>query len=97
MRALRGSPPSERRVLPAVHAVRPDAVTSSRHAQVVVIGGGQAGLAAGYHLRRNKLDFVILDAQAAPGGAWRHTWDSLHLLPGRVLLTAGTAHARPGR
>ncbi|MEV4232986.1 ArsO family NAD(P)H-dependent flavin-containing monooxygenase, partial [Streptomyces bobili] len=61
--------------------------------QVVVIGGGQAGLAAGYHLRRKKLDFVILDAQPMPGGAWRHTWDSLHLfspaafssLPGRPM------------
>ncbi|MEU9472176.1 ArsO family NAD(P)H-dependent flavin-containing monooxygenase [Streptomyces avermitilis] len=60
---------------------------------VVVIGGGQAGLAAGYHLRRKKLDFVILDAQDEPGGAWRHTWDSLHLfspaafssLPGRLM------------
>ncbi|MFE5050378.1 ArsO family NAD(P)H-dependent flavin-containing monooxygenase [Streptomyces sp. NPDC056637] len=46
---------------------------------VVVIGGGQAGLAAGYHLRRHGLDFVILDAQSTPGGAWQHTWDSLHL------------------
>ncbi|CAL9645007.1 ArsO family NAD(P)H-dependent flavin-containing monooxygenase [Streptomyces sp. enrichment culture] len=61
--------------------------------QVVVIGGGQAGLAAGYHLRRLGLDFVVLDAQAEPGGAWRHTWDSLHLfspaayssLPGRLM------------
>ncbi|WP_392839746.1 ArsO family NAD(P)H-dependent flavin-containing monooxygenase [Streptomyces sp. LN500] len=60
---------------------------------VVVIGGGQAGLAAGYHLRRNKLDFVILDAQGASGGAWQHAWDSLHLfspaafssLPGRIM------------
>ncbi|MHB9856033.1 ArsO family NAD(P)H-dependent flavin-containing monooxygenase [Streptomyces krungchingensis] len=47
--------------------------------QVVVIGGGQAGLAAGYHLRRLGIEFVILDAQTAPGGAWQHTWDSLHL------------------
>ncbi|MFD3504860.1 ArsO family NAD(P)H-dependent flavin-containing monooxygenase [Streptomyces sp. NPDC058678] len=61
--------------------------------QVVVIGGGQAGLAAGYHLRRLGLDFVILDAQSAPGGAWQHAWDSLHLfspaayssLPGRLM------------
>ncbi|MFF8835835.1 ArsO family NAD(P)H-dependent flavin-containing monooxygenase [Streptomyces sp. NPDC015130] len=60
---------------------------------VVVIGGGQAGLAAGYHLRRLGVDFVVLDAQATPGGAWRHTWDSLHLfspaayssLPGRLM------------
>ncbi|WP_199548200.1 ArsO family NAD(P)H-dependent flavin-containing monooxygenase [Streptomyces sp. N35] len=59
----------------------------------VVTGGGQAGLAAGYHLRRLGLDFVILDARAAAGGAWQHTWDSLHLfspaayssLPGRPM------------
>ncbi|MFB6829667.1 ArsO family NAD(P)H-dependent flavin-containing monooxygenase [Streptomyces hydrogenans] len=65
----------------------------SRHHDVVVIGGGQAGLAAGYHLRRLGLDFVILDAQPTPGGAWQHTWDSLHLfspaayssLPGRLM------------
>ncbi|GGN89574.1 monooxygenase [Streptomyces albiflavescens] len=62
-------------------------------AQAVVIGGGQAGLAAGYHLRRLGVDFVILDAQAEAGGAWQHTWDSLHLfspaayssLPGRPM------------
>ncbi|MET9817236.1 MULTISPECIES: ArsO family NAD(P)H-dependent flavin-containing monooxygenase [unclassified Streptomyces] len=46
---------------------------------VVVVGGGQAGLAAGYYLRRQGLGFVILDAQDTPGGAWQHTWDSLHL------------------
>ncbi|MER6616623.1 ArsO family NAD(P)H-dependent flavin-containing monooxygenase [Streptomyces xantholiticus] len=60
---------------------------------VVVIGGGQSGLAAGYQLRRLGLDFAILDAQSTPGGAWQHTWDSLHLfspaayssLPGRLM------------
>ncbi|MFJ5155365.1 ArsO family NAD(P)H-dependent flavin-containing monooxygenase [Streptomyces sp. NPDC088353] len=65
----------------------------TQHADVVVVGGGQAGLAAGYHLRRQKADFVILDAEAAPGGAWQHMWDSLHLfspaehssLPGRLM------------
>ncbi|MER6591177.1 ArsO family NAD(P)H-dependent flavin-containing monooxygenase [Micromonospora purpureochromogenes] len=46
---------------------------------VVVIGGGQAGLAAGFYLRRAGLDYVILDAQSRPGGAWRHGWDSLRL------------------
>lgn len=46
---------------------------------VVVIGGGQSGLAAGYFLRRSGLSFVILDAEAVPGGAWQHTWESLHL------------------
>ncbi|NRO99206.1 FAD-dependent oxidoreductase [Paraburkholderia sp. NMBU_R16] len=46
---------------------------------VVVIGGGQAGLATAYFLRRAGIDYVVLDDQSAAGGAWRHTWDSLHL------------------
>lgn len=50
---------------------------------VVVIGGGQAGLALGYHLKRKQRDadfsFALLDDQEAPGGAWRHGWDSLRL------------------
>ncbi|MGM9380153.1 ArsO family NAD(P)H-dependent flavin-containing monooxygenase [Streptomyces antibioticus] len=54
-------------------------MTGGGRTQVVVIGGGQAGLAAGYHLRRLGVDFVILDAQSTPGGAWQHAWDSLHL------------------
>ncbi|MFD9058255.1 ArsO family NAD(P)H-dependent flavin-containing monooxygenase [Streptomyces albidoflavus] len=65
----------------------------TQHTDVVVVGGGQAGLAAGYHLRRQGLDFVILDAEASPGGSWQHMWDSLHLfspaehssLPGRLM------------
>lgn len=51
----------------------------ARWCDVVVIGGGQAGLAAGYYLRRAGLDYVILDGQSQPGGAWRHGWDSLRL------------------
>jgi hypothetical protein len=43
----------------------------------VVIGAGQAGLSASYHLRRRGLDHVVLDAEHAPGGAWQHRWDSL--------------------
>ncbi|MFJ3974418.1 ArsO family NAD(P)H-dependent flavin-containing monooxygenase [Streptomyces sp. NPDC090021] len=73
----------------------------TRRTDVVVIGGGQAGLAAGYHLRRLGVEFVILDAEAAPGGAWQHTWDSLRLfspaqyssLPGRLMPSRpGEAH-----
>jgi cation diffusion facilitator CzcD-associated flavoprotein CzcO len=45
----------------------------------VVIGGGQAGLSAGYHLKRRGLDFVILDAADQPGGAWSHRWESLRM------------------
>ncbi|MFZ2315642.1 MAG: ArsO family NAD(P)H-dependent flavin-containing monooxygenase [Gammaproteobacteria bacterium] len=47
--------------------------------KVVIIGGGQAGLAVGYFLRRTDIGFVILDNQAEPGGAWLHAWRSLQL------------------
>lgn len=46
---------------------------------IVIIGGGQMGLSLGYYLRRAGADFVILDAEDGPGGAWRHGWDSLRL------------------
>lgn len=45
----------------------------------VVIGGGQAGLAMGYHLARRRRPFVILDANARIGDSWRTRWDSLRL------------------
>jgi cation diffusion facilitator CzcD-associated flavoprotein CzcO len=43
----------------------------------VVIGAGQAGLSASYHLTRRGISHVVLDAAPAPGGAWQHRWDSL--------------------
>jgi cation diffusion facilitator CzcD-associated flavoprotein CzcO len=43
----------------------------------VVVGAGQAGLSASYHLKRRGLDHVVLDADDSPGGAWQHRWDSL--------------------
>nr|WP_309232712.1 FAD-dependent oxidoreductase [Actinotalea sp. JY-7885] len=49
--------------------------------QSVVVGAGQAGLSAAHHLLRLGLrpwdDVVVLDANAAPGGAWQHRWDTL--------------------
>jgi putative flavoprotein involved in K+ transport len=45
----------------------------------IVIGAGQAGLSAGYHLARRGLPFVILDADARIGDHWRDRWDSLKL------------------
>lgn len=50
-----------------------------RSLDVAVIGAGQAALAAGYFLRRTGLRFALLDAEDGAGGAWRHTWPSLHL------------------
>ena len=45
----------------------------------LVIGGGQAGLAVGYHLRRQRVPFLVLDQNQRIGDAWRNRWDSLRL------------------
>lgn len=61
-----------------------------RRATVVVIGAGQAGLSAAYHLSRRGFagapdhpnaepTYVVLDANPAPGGAWQHRWRSLRV------------------
>lgn len=63
---------------------------------VIVIGGGQSGLALGYYLRRSGLSFTILDGNDRPGGSWQHFWKSLRLfspaqwssLPG-VIMSGG--------
>lgn len=49
------------------------------HHEVVVVGGGQAGLAIGYFLAQQGRDFVILEAAEEPAAAWRERWDSLTL------------------
>lgn len=43
----------------------------------IVIGAGQAGLSASFHLARLGIDHLVLDANDAPGGAWQHRWDAL--------------------
>src|SRR5919201_3264239 len=61
--------------------------------EVVVVGGGQAGLAVGYFLKQQGRDLTILEAADAPAAAWRARWDSLRLftpvrydsLPGRAF------------
>ncbi|WP_433859170.1 NAD(P)-binding domain-containing protein [Streptomyces kronopolitis] len=71
-----------------------------RDVEVVVIGAGQAGLAAAFHLRRAgwapDRDFVVLDHSPRPGGAWQFRWPTLtydkvhgmHALPGMELTGA---------
>jgi len=51
----------------------------SNRVQTIVIGGGQAGLAVGYHLAKRGVSFQILDANPRIGDAWRNRWDSLRL------------------
>jgi putative flavoprotein involved in K+ transport len=54
-------------------------MSSSERFQTIVIGGGQAGLAAAYFLSKAGHDYIILDAGPAFGTTWRMRWDSLRL------------------
>jgi putative flavoprotein involved in K+ transport len=76
----------------------------ARHGlDVLVVGGGQAGLAMGYHLAQRGLRFQILDAGPEIGHVWRSRWDSLQLftsgryddLPGLPFPAAADAY--PGK
>jgi putative flavoprotein involved in K+ transport len=75
---------------------------TERH-HVIVVGGGQAGLAVGYFLARQHRRFAILEAADTPAAAWRDRWDSLRLftpvlydsLPG--LAFPGDPDSYPGR
>jgi putative flavoprotein involved in K+ transport len=66
------------------------AAGSGPRLDVLVIGGGQAGLAMGFHLRRQDVRFVVLDAGPEIGSAWRARWDSLR------LFTSGRYDNLPG-
>jgi putative flavoprotein involved in K+ transport len=52
---------------------------ATERVDTVIVGGGQAGLATGYHLKRLGHDPLILDAHGRVGDAWRMRWDSLRL------------------
>jgi putative flavoprotein involved in K+ transport len=75
----------------------------TEHREVIVVGGGQAGLAIGYLLAQQGRQFTILEAADTPAAAWRERWDSLRLftpvrydsLPGRPF--PGDPDSYPGR
>ena len=62
--------------------------------KIAVIGAGQAGLSAAYHLKKQGLeigpDFIVLDQAAHAGGAWQYRWPSL------TLSTVNRIHDLPG-
>ncbi|WP_258070592.1 NAD(P)/FAD-dependent oxidoreductase [Pseudoclavibacter sp. AY1F1] len=78
-----------------------------RFATVVVIGAGQAGLSAGFHLKRRGFvsalaapdadrTFVMLDANPGPGGAWQHRWESLTMATVNGIFDLPTFARTPG-
>jgi putative flavoprotein involved in K+ transport len=70
--------------------------SDTEYVQTIVIGGGQAGLAVGYHLARRGLPFLILDAHPRVGDAWRKRWDSLRLFsPARYDALPGMKFPAP--
>jgi len=58
-------------------------VPDGDHVEVVVVGGGQAGLAIGFFLARQGRRFLILEAADSVGAAWKDRWDSLALFTPR--------------
>ena len=69
---------------------------TARRRDVIVVGGGQAGLAIGYFLAQQGRDFMILEAAAEPAAAWRERWDSLTLFtPARYCGLPGAAFPGP--
>ncbi len=58
--------------------------------ETIIVGGGQAGLAVGYHLTQMGRSFLILDANWRTGDSWRKRWNSLR------LFTPAYLNALPG-
>jgi putative flavoprotein involved in K+ transport len=54
-------------------------MTQIERYDTVIVGGGQAGLSVGYHLKKQGRSFSILDASERIGDSWRRRWDSLRL------------------
>ena len=73
-----------------------DGVRDSKRLKTLIIGGGQAGLAVGYHLATRRQPFVIVDANHRTGDPWRMRWDSLRLFtPARLNGLPGSPFPAP--
>ena len=69
---------------------------SDQRLDVVVVGGSQAGLAMAWHLQRQGLNFVVLEAGPEVGHVWRSRWDSLRLFtPAQYDALPGMAFPAP--
>jgi len=80
--------------IPSVVLTNEAALRAAIKVDIVVIGAGQAGLSSAYHLMKLGLrpgrNFIVLDKNEKPGGAWQHRWPSL------TLSTVNRVHDLPG-
>lgn len=58
------------------HGTAPAVPAGGVH-DAIVIGAGQSGLAAAFHLKDRGIEHLVLDAESGPGGAWQHRWPAL--------------------
>ncbi len=56
-----------------------------KNVDVLIVGGGQAGLAASYRLAQAGVPHLVVDASAQVGDSWRHRYHSLTLFTPRRL------------
>src|SRR5215471_9026891 len=71
--------------------LQPTTTSTVEQTETIIVGGGQAGLAMGYHLSRLGVPFVILDASERVGDSWRSRWQSMR------LFTPARRDGLPGR
>ena len=50
------------------------------HIDTIIIGGGQAGLATSFCLKRQGRQHLVLERANQPGAAWQQRWDSFTLV-----------------
>ena len=69
----------------------------SAHHDAIIVGAGQSGLAAAFHLAQQGADFVVLESAARVGDTWRKRYDSLRLYsPAKADALPGMPFPLPG-
>ena len=56
----------------------------------IIVGGGQAGLATSFYLKKQGREHLVLERADRPGAAWQQRWDSF------TLVTPNWAFRLPG-